>query len=121
MVEMAFILPLLLLIVFAICEFGWALYVSNTLNRAAREGARYAAVLTRPIVADDPRIIAKVKANLTFGYSDVDLSVVTVPPPVTANPTVEVKVNLIYHTFTGLFPSLDGKALHGTAAMRYEL
>lgn len=43
-VEMAIILPLLLLILIGVIEFGRALNVQVSLTQAAREGARFAAV-----------------------------------------------------------------------------
>jgi Flp pilus assembly protein TadG len=43
-VEMAIVLPLLLLILLGIMEFGRALNVQVSLTQAAREGARYAAI-----------------------------------------------------------------------------
>jgi Flp pilus assembly protein TadG len=43
-VEMAIILPLLLLILVGIIEFGRVLNVQVSLTQAAREGARYAAI-----------------------------------------------------------------------------
>ncbi|AUZ35456.1 pilus assembly protein TadE [Arthrobacter sp. PGP41] len=43
-VEMAIVLPLLLLIVLGIIEFGRVLNVQVSLTQAAREGARYAAI-----------------------------------------------------------------------------
>ncbi|WP_416416623.1 TadE/TadG family type IV pilus assembly protein [Paenarthrobacter aromaticivorans] len=43
-VEMAILLPLLLLILVGIIEFGRVLNVQVSLTQAAREGARYAAV-----------------------------------------------------------------------------
>jgi hypothetical protein len=41
LVEFAMVLPLLLLIVFGITEFGRAYYQYNTLSKAIRNGARY--------------------------------------------------------------------------------
>jgi Flp pilus assembly protein TadG len=43
-VEMAIVLPLLILILLGIMEFGRAFYVQISLSQAAREGARYAAI-----------------------------------------------------------------------------
>ncbi|MBT2537121.1 TadE/TadG family type IV pilus assembly protein [Arthrobacter sp. ISL-69] len=43
-VEMAFILPLLLLILIGTMEFGRVFNVQNSLTQAAREGARHAAI-----------------------------------------------------------------------------
>jgi Flp pilus assembly protein TadG len=42
MVEFAIVLPVLLLLVFGIIDFGRALYTLNNLTSAVREGARYA-------------------------------------------------------------------------------
>ena len=42
--EFALIAPVFLLVTFAIIEFGWYVYSVQTLNEAAREGARYAIV-----------------------------------------------------------------------------
>lgn len=44
LVEFALILPLLVLLVFGLVEFGRAMYVKNMLNNAARAGARAAVV-----------------------------------------------------------------------------
>jgi hypothetical protein len=44
-IEFAILLPILLLIIFGITEFGRAIMTTNVLNSAAREGARLAAVL----------------------------------------------------------------------------
>jgi len=115
LVETAIILPLLVLIVFGICEFGWAMYVNNTLNNAAREGARRAAVTPTPINVSD-----HVRACLTFDYDESDLTIDTTTPAASGDP-VTVTVTLKFHTFTRMFPLLDGKLLKGEATMRYEL
>jgi Flp pilus assembly protein TadG len=44
-VETALILPLLLLLVLGIMEFGRGFFLKNTLNNAARVGSRYASTL----------------------------------------------------------------------------
>lgn len=43
-VEMAVVMPLLIMIVLGIIEFGWVISVRQTLIHAAREGARTAAL-----------------------------------------------------------------------------
>jgi len=45
LVEMAIILPLLLLLVLGLADYARALYIKNSLNNAARSGARAAAVI----------------------------------------------------------------------------
>jgi hypothetical protein len=44
-VEMAFILPLLLVVLFGIIEFGYLIYAYSTVSQAARDGAETAAQL----------------------------------------------------------------------------
>lgn len=48
MVEFAIVLPVLLLIVFGIIDFGRALYTMNNLTSAVREGARLASTQISP-------------------------------------------------------------------------
>lgn len=44
MIEFAIILPILILLVCAIIDFGWLFYNQFALSNGAREGARFAAV-----------------------------------------------------------------------------
>ena len=44
MVEFALVLPLLLVLLFGIIDFGWLFYNKIDVNNASREGARYAAI-----------------------------------------------------------------------------
>lgn len=44
-VEMAFMLPLLLIVIFGIIEFGWLIFAYSTISQAARNGAEAAAQL----------------------------------------------------------------------------
>lgn len=48
MVEFAIVLPLLLIVVFGIIDFGRALYTANNLTAAVREGARLASTQISP-------------------------------------------------------------------------
>jgi Flp pilus assembly protein TadG len=62
-VEMAFVLPLALLFLFAIFEYGRYLMVLHIANNAAREGARFASVNTN-LGSDPSPVIAVVKARM---------------------------------------------------------
>lgn len=53
LIETALILPLLLLLIFGMVDFGRAMYTKNTLTNAARSGARAAAV-TSPLYPIPP-------------------------------------------------------------------
>jgi len=59
MVEFALVLPILLLLIFGIFQFGMMLYSLESVNAAAREGARVAAV-----GADDAAIAARARASV---------------------------------------------------------
>jgi len=52
LVEMAFVAPLLMMLIFGIIEFGWKFGQFNEIRHAAREGARYAAVSDPDLTGD---------------------------------------------------------------------
>jgi Flp pilus assembly protein TadG len=88
-VEFALVLPVLLLIVFAIIDFGRALNAQLTLTAAAREGVRLAA-LGYPDAAVQARVAAA-----AFDLSGVTVTVVASCPP-GAGPTADAEVNASY-------------------------
>lgn len=79
MIEMALILPVLLLIVLGTLEFGFAFDHHLTLEYASREGARTGAALSNAdndaavCATVDPQIIAAVQRVLTSPGSDIEL------------------------------------------------
>lgn len=99
-VEFGLLLPVLLLIVSGIVEFGMALYDKAVLTNASREGARAGIVLRVPAVSNSE--ISTHVLNYT-GTSLLTLgapSPVTVDFPVQANPDhLAVRVS---YTFRGL-------------------
>ena len=116
LVETAIILPLLLLIVFGIFEFGRAMYMTNTLNNAAREGARRAAVSPTPIDID-----AFVTSGIPFDQTGLEITTSNTTPASGSGVPVTVTVTLPFRTVTEMIPMLDGITLRGQATMRYEL
>jgi Flp pilus assembly protein TadG len=99
-VEFGLLLPVLILIVSGIIEFGVALYDKAVITNASREGARAGIVLRVPAVS--PAEITTRVTNYT-GNTLLTLgapSVVTVEFPVQTNPAhLAVRVN---YTFNGL-------------------
>jgi hypothetical protein len=77
-VEFALVLPLLLLLVFGIIDFGRALNAQVTLTQAAREGARLVAL-------NQPNVVSRTQAAAT-GLSGVNVTVVTGCPPPPGGP-----------------------------------
>lgn len=123
LVEFALILPVFLLLLVGMAEFGRGWMTRNILTGAAREGARVAAV-----APDSPTSIAQG----TLAANDVLNSAnLPAPPPVVSVdtspglsfPAVKVDVTYTYSVLlTGFIPGLPGPTfnLTGTATMRRE-
>jgi Flp pilus assembly protein TadG len=117
-VEFALVLPLLLLIVFGITEFGRAWMTVNIISGAAREGARLAAVTEPDVIAVQNRVTDVCTS------AGITPSNIVVTPPDPNDPerrvTVLVETNFtvipgnILGTFSGTVP------LRSTMVMRHE-
>ena len=120
--EMAFILPLFLLLTFGIFEFGRAWLTVNTMNHATREAVRLAAT-TAALNANDPAVVNKARGILAAaGLSGAS---VTNTAPSGTPPAVTVTTTLNFAFLTGIGPvsgfSFSGTVpLTGSATMRYE-
>jgi Flp pilus assembly protein TadG len=102
-VEFALMLPVLLLIVFGIIDFGRALNAQITITQAAREGARLDAL-------NQPNVVARTQAAAT-GLSGVGVTIVSACPPgsgPTANATVKVTYNFTFVTPIGAIAGFFG-------------
>ncbi|MGD0686970.1 MAG: TadE/TadG family type IV pilus assembly protein [Streptosporangiaceae bacterium] len=108
-VEFALLLPLLLLIVFGIIDFGRALNAQITLTQAAREGARLEAL-------DQPNVVSRTQAAAT-GLSNVSVSVVTACPVGAGtgltNAVVKVTYTFSFITPVGSIAEMFGGAGYG--------
>ena len=93
-VEFALLLPLLLLLLFGIIDFGRALNAQITITQAAREGARLDAL-------GQPNVVSRTQAA-AVGLSGVTVTVVTSCPP-GAGPGVNADVEVTY-PFTFVTP-----------------
>lgn len=114
LVEMALVIFLLFLLVFGITEFGRAMYHWNSLNNAARAGARCGAV-SKPYNPDAIRQCAK---DAVFA---IRTSAVTVDPDSgtpTTGATITVTVTAPFNPVVSFIPITN--TLTGTASMRYE-
>lgn len=147
LVEMAIIIPLLMLLVMGIFEFGRAMYIKNTLTQAARSGARTAVVtpgLVSPIVdglCSGSSVVVQSTCNSLYSGIDksdarIDVKVfspgedpetgtakttsATTPP--SSGDTVRVQVNINnFRSKYRIIPFIPlPAALSGTTTMRYE-
>ncbi len=115
MVEFALVVPLLLLLVVGIAEFGRAYHIQTTLSGAAREGVRVMALNNDPGDARTTTKSAASTLNLTDGQISItptDCAVTPSSPDATATVTVTYPLS----SMTGLIPfDID---LTGTGVMR---
>lgn len=114
---MALLLPILLLILFGITEFGRAIMTANVLNTASREGARLAAVSS---LSDTLQVEARVievldAANITPKAITVQYFGANNSVRVRVTSDFEVLSASILEAFVGTFE------LSGTTVMKYEL
>ena len=112
--EMALLLPLLLLLVFGIIDFGRMLYTKITLTEAAQTGARAGAIFGQARGEDQAKLAA---AGLN--PSPGELFVTVVPCPSTPSPGDDATATLIYHfTFVtplAAFANLGGGTINLTS------
>ena len=132
LIEMALVLPLLLLIVMGIFDFGFMFREMSVVTNAAREGAR-AGIL--PDYESDANVVARVQQyfdasgiDVTCGSADciVQSPVIDVTAPSGTFEARDVRVT-IFHDWTFLSPiatffggSFTSVALSGRAVMRVE-
>lgn len=119
-VEFALIMPLIILILFGIFEFGRIFYSYIVITNSAREGARIGAV-GKP----DDEIIARIRETAPLPQADMKLSVTKLEPSQDQRKsglplTVEVtyNVDLITPLFSDILP--NPVILKSQAVMRLE-
>ena len=114
-VEFAFIVPLLIVLVLGIAEFGRAFQVSGTLSAAAREGVRVMALQNDPAAARAAVRNAAPALDPAVTNAQITITPAACPPgPVTT--TVRVTVTYPLPFITDFFGS--GVDLTGTGVMR---
>ena len=122
LVEFALVIPVFLLVLCGILDFGFLLYGRMTVINSAREGAR--AGITAPDTTTIPQYVQQAAEAAANGIAPGDLTITTVcvpntgscdfssvPPAATAPGTgdsIKVTVAYTYHTF---FPFLFGASI----------
>jgi Flp pilus assembly protein TadG len=114
-VEFALIVPLLVLLVIGIAEFGHAFQVQGTLSAAAREGVRTMALQNDPGAARTAVRAAASSLNPPIGNGQIAISPAACPAN-GGNTTVRVTISYPMPYLTGFFGS--GLGLTGTGVMR---
>jgi Flp pilus assembly protein TadG len=108
-VEFALIVPLLLLLVFGIVEFGRAYNTQLSVSAAAREGVRVMAIEHNATAARQATVDAAAGLNPKITFSQVAIS-----PATCTTGNVTLTVTYPVHYLTGFFPgeiTLVGKGV----------
>lgn len=116
MVEFALVIPMFLLLLAGVCDFGFALFSRMTVINAAREGARAAVIVSVHTNIPPAASNAATSAAKGAGLSPISVTVtclqttVSVSSPLTIDcgvaqtgDSVSVKVDYSYKTFFPLF------------------
>ena len=106
-VEMAFALPILLLFVYGIFQFGVILQANAGMQHALGEGARYATLYPKP--ADN--LIVTRMSNSVFGMNIGTFSTPTVTTPATSECT-NCRLLTVSYTVTPDFVFFSGPAIN---------
>jgi len=114
LVEFALILPVFVVVLLGIMEFGRLWEVSNILTSAAREGVRVAAV-TEPDAAK-----ATSAAQTVLSVGRITNATITVSGPNASN-EVSVTIAIVYTPLTGsIIPGFSSFTLSRSTTMRWE-
>ena len=118
LVELALLLPVLMLLVVGSIEFGRAFFLKNMAINAAREGARRAAVLT-------PWDVNAIQTTVNNAITSSSVKNIVIDPtlaPTVKGQEVTVTVKVRFDTIVPnfLFPFKNISSVGGSATMRYE-
>jgi Flp pilus assembly protein TadG len=117
-VEFALVLPVLLLVIFGIIDFGRLLYAKITLSEAAHAGARAAALVGESAAQDE---VAKSVTGLDTSAGPVTATVSACANDPTADATVTVHYTFKLVTPLGILAGIGGSngeiALSETSVM----
>ena len=122
-VEMAIVIPLLLLLVFGIAEFGIALYRQEVLTNASREGARAGIVLSTPPVttAQIQTVVTNYLPNAGWTAALATETATGAGGALGTIVTVTVTFTTSFSILSGLVPGLPAtKTLRAQTVMRHE-
>ncbi len=118
-IEFALIAPIFFLVTFAIIDFGRMMWLNNTVEHAATEGARFAAVRgsNKPSPATETQVVTFVQGRADGMALTTSEIAVTWTPNNNAGSTVTVQVTYNYEYIIAGFLGFDPVDLQGRATM----
>lgn len=117
LVEFAIILPLLMLLLFGIIEFGRYLYLKNSVTNAAREGARKA-VVTNPWNDSTVKQYLVDNSAISLNVGNIDITPSSPSQGTAVTVTVEIPFTSVVPDLIPQFVNLN--SISASATMRYE-
>lgn len=123
-VEIALLLPVLLLMLMGLLDFGRVYYVMVALNDAAQEGAAYAASRPNDTTGIAERAAAASTGLITLSTDDVSVTIAGGTPTAGAAVTVAVAYDFTFYTpiaqtfFGSNVVTLDAEASNAIIAVR---
>lgn len=124
LIELALILPFLLILTFITTEFGRAMYQYNTITKSVRDAVRYLSMQTPGTHTTEAKNLV-VYGNLTGAGNPLALGLATsmVTPTWQATGTLPVintvTVAVSGYSFHSLFPSVFGVAFGSAGSFNY--
>ena len=115
-VEFALLLPILIMLILGILEFGLAYNAQITVTNAAREGVRTMAIQNNTSAAKTAVQTVSSTLNPAITNTEITITVSNGTTACTGGSTATVAVQYPFHFLTGFFGT--GYTMTGKAAMR---
>lgn len=132
LVEMALTLPLFLMVILGIVEFGRGMMVSQLMTNSAREGARQAVLTGSTNASVTTTVKDFLKSTMSVSDSDIDVDITVTPAPGNPDPDgdiasarnrdlISITVKLPFNKVSYIAGQyLASKQMIGQCAMRHE-
>lgn len=119
-VELAITLPILIMILCAIIDFGWLFMNQNSIDYCSREGARYAIVHSTSITAIEEHIRAIAPENIA-GTVDIEITFSNTSNPRLGDVIVVISDDVdILTPIVGVFVQGETMNLSSSCTMKVE-
>lgn len=115
-IEFALVLPILLILLLGMMDYGWYFFCQLTVTNAAREGARAGTLVVNGDAGRATTVTRNAIAAAGLGAQSTDVNVTITPSPT----TVSVDVRMHFRPLVGIVPlpgDAGGPLAHARAVM----